>query len=45
MRIIISQIKNTRDRDNGKLDTEEKKTSEFEDKLIEMIQNETQNET
>lgn len=40
MRIIISEMKNTPVEENGRLGIEEEKISEFEDKLIEMVQNE-----
>lgn len=42
MRIIISEVKNTLDGNNGRLSTEEEKVNEFEGKPIEMIQNETE---
>lgn len=43
MRIIILEMKNALDGDNGSLGIEEEKISGFEDKPIEMIQIETQN--
>lgn len=43
MRIIISEMKNTPVEENGRLGIEEEKISEFEDKLIEMVQNEIKN--
>lgn len=43
MRIIISEMKNTLDEENGRLGIEEEKVSAFEDKPIEMIQNEIKN--
>lgn len=42
MRIIISEMKNTFDGDNGKLGTERRTDSRTEDKPIEMMQNEIQ---
>lgn len=42
MRIIISEVKNTLDGNSGRLGTTEEKINEFEDKWIEMIQNETE---
>lgn len=43
MRIIISEMKNTLVEGNGRLGIEEEKISEFEDKPVEMIQNELKN--